>query len=90
MLEDFSCWTLGINDQSAQPPTQLRRWLGYAVTTTFHVYSRVEWKAVPLARAHGFVDGRGELYAALRAMEVGASAVPGNFVRWGIEVWVGK
>ncbi|KAF4636568.1 hypothetical protein G7Y89_g1540 [Cudoniella acicularis] len=90
MLEDFTCWTLGINDQSAQPPTQLRRWLGYAVAITFHIYTRVVWKAVPLARAHGFVDGRGEVYAALSAMEVGASAVPGNFVRLGVEQWMGS
>lgn len=80
IVEDLICWLLCINDQTAQPPTVLRRWLGYMATAHWYIWSRVALKVVPLAVAHGIRDDRGPLFAAVQLVERGALAVPGNFV----------
>ncbi|KAL9580225.1 MAG: hypothetical protein Q9212_004621 [Teloschistes hypoglaucus] len=81
MLEDSACWALGVDDQAAGPPTVKRRWLGYLVTVTWYVWSRVNLKVVPLAeRGHGIMDERGQLFAALELVERNVKAVPGNFI----------
>ena len=80
MVEDFACYTLGVNDQ-AGPPSAQRLWLGYAVTATWFIWSRVYLKLIPLAEhGHGIVDERGGIYAALELVERNTKAVPGNFV----------
>lgn len=83
-VEDLACWTLGIDDQAGRPPTPTRRWLGYAITGIWYIWSRVALKAVPLAVAHGIRNERGPLFAALELVERGAVAVPGNFVAGGV------
>ena len=80
MVEDLGCWTLGIDDQKKRLPSSLRRWVGYMVTASWYIWSRVTLKAVPLALAHGIHDRRGELFAAVELVDRGAVAVPGNFV----------
>ena len=81
-IEDFALWVLGVDDQAKQGPSSLRRWVGYGVTSTWYIWSRVALKVVPLAFAHGFRDERGPLFEALALVERGAIAVPGNFVAW--------
>lgn len=81
-IEDLALWVLGVDDQAKQRPSSLRRWVGYGVTSTWYIWSRVTLKVVPLAFAHGFRDERGSLFEALALVERGAIAVPGNFVAW--------
>lgn len=40
MVEDFACYVLGADDQ-AGPPSAHRLWLGYAITATWCIWSRV-------------------------------------------------
>jgi hypothetical protein len=80
IAEDFGCWVLGIDDRATRRPTMLRRWLGYLITGSWYVWSRVALKAVPLAIAHGIQTEQGPLFAAVELVGRGAVAVPGNFV----------
>lgn len=80
IVEDFALWVLGVDDQAKQGPSKVRRWVGYGVTSTWYIWSRVALKVVPLAFAHGIRDERGPLFAALEVVERGAITVPGNFV----------
>jgi Membrane bound O-acyl transferase family len=86
MVEDFGCWLLGIDDRVA--PTRMRRWLGYTVTATWYIWSRVVLRAVPMLVVHGIHDKRGPLFSAVEIVERGAVAVPGNFVTAAISHWV--
>jgi hypothetical protein len=80
-LEDFVLWFLGINDNNAkEPPSKLRKGVGYVVTAVWYIWGRVALKAVPSAAARGFHDDRGPLYAAARLVGTEAVAGPGNFV----------
>lgn len=89
MLEDSVCWALGVDDHAAGPPTARRRWLGYLVTATWYIWSRVNLKVVPLAeRGHGIMDERGQLFAALELVERNVKAVPRNFIARGFGGYV--
>ena len=77
-IEDTFSWALAIDDN--QPPSKSRRWIGYSTTATWYIWTRVTLKYIPLASAMGVRDDRGELFAAVRLMRLGAEAVPGNFV----------
>lgn len=79
-VEDLVCWVLGIDDQAHRSPTSTRRWIGYAITGAWYVWSRIALRAVALAVAHGIRNERGPLYAVVELVERGAVAVPGNFV----------
>ncbi|CAP92705.1 hypothetical protein E8E15_002425 [Penicillium rubens] len=79
IAEDFGCWVLGIDDRGTQPGV-MRRWMGYAITLSWYVWSRVQLKGVPVALAMGIEDERGDLFAALELVRLSAAAVPGNFV----------
>jgi Membrane bound O-acyl transferase family len=80
IVEDFVLWLLGIDDQVQQPPSTLRRTIGYATTAFWYSWSRVALKSLPVTTAHGIHDERGQLYVAVRLIELSALAVPGNFV----------
>jgi hypothetical protein len=54
--------------------------MGYAITLSWYVWSRVQLKGVPVALAMGIEDERGDLFAALELVRLSAVAVPGNFV----------
>ncbi|KGO67470.1 hypothetical protein PITC_009210 [Penicillium italicum] len=79
MAEDLGCWVLGIDDRRAQPGG-MRRWVGYATTLSWYVWSRVHLKGVPVALATGVQHERGDLLAALELVRESSAAVPGNFV----------
>lgn len=80
MLEDLGCWALGVDDRAGKSPGMMRRWIGYAITLSWYVWTRVQFKAVPVALAMGIQDERGSLFAALELVRQSAAAVPGNFV----------
>lgn len=90
MMEDFILWILGVDDRSKaktssngpslEGPSGFRVATGYLYTASFYIFTRVMYKAVPLAIAHGIRDQRGELFAAVELVRRGAVAVPGNFV----------
>lgn len=82
MGEDLICHLLAVDDRLNQP-SALRRILGYAVTAVFYTWSRVLYKAIPIATAQGYFDDRGPLFASLKHMADGAYAVPGNWVSLG-------
>ena len=79
MVEDLVLWALRVDCRSG---ASSRKWrlLGYVATAYFYILTRVKFKAVPLAAAHGIQDERGELFAALELVRRGLVAVPGNFV----------
>ncbi|KAJ6142502.1 hypothetical protein N7471_001955 [Penicillium samsonianum] len=79
IAEDLGCWVLGIDDRGTKAGG-MRRWVGYAVTLSWYVWSRVQLKGVPVALAMGIRNERGELFAALDLVQQSAAAVPGNFV----------
>ncbi|EKV11533.1 MacI [Penicillium digitatum] len=79
MAEDLCCWGLGIDDRGAKP-RWMRRWVGYATTLSWYVWSRVYLKGVPVALAMGIHHEAGDLFAALELVQQSAAAVPGNFV----------
>ena len=78
MVEDFVLWALRVDCQTE--PCRKRRVLGYSCVVPFYIFTRVKFKAVPLAAVHGIQDERGELFAALELVRRGLVAVPGNFV----------
>ena len=80
MTEDLVLWALRVDCRTGAP-SQKRRVLGYMSVAVFYIFTRVRFKAVPLAAAHGIYDERGELFAALELVRRGLVAVPGNFVR---------
>lgn len=79
MVEDLVLWTLRVDYRTGASG---RKWRlpGYIATACFYILTRVKFKAVPLAAAHGIEDERGELFAALELVRRGLVAVPGNFV----------
>ena len=79
MIEDLVLWALNLDCQAGISGGILRL-LGYLSTITFYILTRVKFKAIPLAAAHGIQDERGELFAALELVHRGLVAVPGNFV----------
>lgn len=79
MVEDFVLWVLRVDFRTG-PPSRTRRILGYSSLISFYILTRVKFKAVSLAAAHGIQDERGELFAALELVRRGLVAVPGNFV----------
>lgn len=81
MLEDFVCWTVGIDDRAKYPPNKARRIMGYFVTAAWWTFSRVVLKGIPMALAQGMDDSRGKLSAVVEIVATGAEVVPGNFVR---------
>lgn len=78
MVEDFVLWALRVDCRTGAP-SRAWRILGYLSTITFYILTRVKFKAIPLAAAHGIQDERGELFAALELVRRGLVAVPGNF-----------
>lgn len=80
LIEDFICWLLRLDDRESDPPTARRRTLGYLITVTWYVWSRVWLRIAPLAKAHGFTNERGPLFAAVELLKCSAEAVPGNFI----------
>lgn len=80
MTEDLVLWALRVDCRTGAPS---RKWrvLGYISVAVFYVFTRVRFKAVPLAAVHGIYDERGELFAALELVRRCLVAVPGNFVR---------
>ncbi|CAI7639391.1 unnamed protein product [Penicillium glandicola] len=80
IAEDLGCWALCIDDRAGTKPGEMRRWMGYATTLSWYVWSRVQLKGVPLALGMGIQDERGDLFAALDFVQQSAVAVPGNFV----------
>lgn len=77
---DFGCWVLGIDNRGTQPGV-MRRWMGYAITLSWYVWSRVQLKGVPVALAMGIEDGgEGGFLAALKLVRRSAVAVTGNVV----------
>lgn len=78
MVEDWIGWSMSARID--QQPGKSRRWIGYVVTASWYVWTRVAFKCVPVALALGIHDERGDLFAAVRLMALGAEAVPGNFV----------
>lgn len=79
IAEDLGCWVLGIDDRGTKPGG-MRRWVGYATTLSWYVWSRVYLKGVPVALAMGARHERRDLLAALELVRESAAAVPGNFV----------
>lgn len=80
VLEDFVLWLFAVKDQGPEPPTKLRKVVGYVIVAIWWIWSRVALKAVPSAAARGFHDQRGPLYAAVHLVLTEALAGPGNFV----------
>ena len=90
MGEDFALWILGVDDQAKQGPNKVRRWVGYGITGTWYIWSRVALKVVPIAFAHGIRDERGPLFAALEVVERNAVTVPGNFIALAAKIYLGE
>lgn len=79
MVEDFVLWASGIDCRDGRL-NGVGRYMGYTLTAWFYIFTRVRYKAVPLAAAHGIEDERGELFAAVELVRRGVVAVPGNIV----------
>ena len=84
MIEDLSLWIFQVDCRNRESSGLWRR-VGYITTASFYIFTRVKYKAVPLAAAHGIRDERGELFAAVELVRRGAVAVPGNFVAAGMK-----
>lgn len=80
LVEDSMCWLLRVEDRGSDPLTARRRTLGYLITATWYVWSRIWLRAVPLAKTHGITHERGPLFAAVEHLKWNAEAVPGNFI----------
>ncbi|KAJ5769073.1 hypothetical protein N7520_003632 [Penicillium odoratum] len=88
IIEDFVCWVLGVDDRSGAKPTTMRRWMGYAITVSWYVCTRVYVLAIPVALSCGIRDEREDIYAALELARRSAAAVPGNFVAQAWELFL--
>ncbi|RMZ77833.1 hypothetical protein DV737_g4174, partial [Chaetothyriales sp. CBS 132003] len=92
IADDGVLWALGVDYRKGkrEDGRWMRKLLGYLVTATWYIYTRVWFKAVPLAIAHGIRDdnGRGDLFAAVELVRRGALAVPGNFVTAAVRHWI--
>ncbi|KAK7699539.1 hypothetical protein SLS57_012370 [Botryosphaeria dothidea] len=86
MLEDLVCHVLGVDDRRGVG--RARTLVGYVVTAAWYGWTRVQLKAVPMAAIFGISDGRGPLFEVVELMRVSLAAIPGNFVKMGMERWV--
>jgi hypothetical protein len=86
MLEDLVCHVLGVDDRRGVSRT--RRLVGYIVTATWYAWTRVHLKAVPMAAMFGINDTRGPLFEAVELVRISLTAIPGNFVKMGMERWL--
>ncbi|KAH7014665.1 membrane bound O-acyl transferase family-domain-containing protein [Macrophomina phaseolina] len=83
MLEDLLCHMLGVDDR--RDVGRARRLVGYIVTAAWYGWTRVQLKAVPMAATFGISDGRGPLLETMELVRVSLAAIPGNFVKMGME-----
>lgn len=86
VLEDLVCHVLGVDDRRGIG--RARTLVGYVVTAAWYGWTRVQLKAVPMAAIFGISDGRGPLFEAVELVRVSLAAIPGNFVKTGMQWWV--
>ena len=86
MLEDFVCHILGVDDRRGI--SRSRALVGYMLTAAFYGWTRVQLKAMPIAATLGIQDKRGSLFEVVELLRVSLAAIPGNFVKMGMERWM--
>lgn len=76
LLEDAIFGAMGVSDDGN--PSRFRRIFGYVYVAAFWLWCFPALKVMPLAKAHGLHDGRGEMMGAVRACYDLAEAFPFN------------
>ncbi|KAL5405915.1 hypothetical protein PMIN03_008117 [Paraphaeosphaeria minitans] len=80
MVEDLVYYVMGIDSRR-------KTLLGYMVTAGWYGWTRVQLKTMPIAATFGISDERGPLFEVVELLRLGLVAIPGNFVKMGIERW---
>ncbi|KAL1602692.1 hypothetical protein SLS60_006112 [Paraconiothyrium brasiliense] len=79
MFEDLMYHVMGIDSR--------RRLVGYMITAVWYTWTRVQLKTIPMAATFAISDGRGPLFEVVELLRLGLVAIPGNFVKMGMERW---
>ena len=81
MFEDLMYYVAGSDSRRAT-------FFGYMVTAAWYTWTRVQLKTVPIATTFGINDPRGPLVEVVELLRLSVMAIPGNFVKMGLERWV--
>lgn len=80
ILEDLIYYVTGSDSRHAS-------FLGYVATAAWYTWTRVQLKTVPIATTFGISDPRGPLFEVVELLRLSVMAIPGNFVKMGVERW---
>jgi len=80
MFEDLIYHAMGIDSRR-------KTVVGYVVTAVWYTWTRVQLKTIPIAATFGISDERGPLFEVVELLRLGLVAIPGNFVKMGMERW---